>query len=497
VRKRLYASRLLLIPILALAGVAATGRTPSLISAVKARDARQVAALLQQGADVRGRSGDGTTALHWAAYLDEPALAEQLLAAGADVNQGNDLGVTPLWLACRNRSPILVAALLARGANANASLSMGETPLMQAALVGDVESVRQLLSHRADVDARERSHGQTALMWAASAGHADAVHALLQAGADVHARTTPSRRVVSTSSRVGVNPPTVYDMEGVIEVGAGGYTPILFAAQEGRLDAARLLLEAGADANDAAASGQTALVLAAHSAHTGRAQHTEVAALLLEHGADADAAAAGYTALHAAILAGDAPLVRALLAHKANPNLPLARGTPVRRFSADFALSRNLIGATPLWLAAKFGEPDMIQALVDHGADVSFSMRDGVTPLMVAISAGAGQDRRDRMFLHADAIAEMRDRDPRLTIEAVRVLLQARANVDASSVSGDTALHLAAARGLDAVVLQLAEAGARLDLRNKEGRTPLAVASGEGVRDKGKTADVLRTLGAR
>ena len=183
--------------------------------------------------------------------------------------------------------------------------------------------------------------------------------------------------------------------------------------------------------------------------------HAAVGTLLLEHGADPDAAGAGYTATHAAVLTGDLELVKALLAHGADANLPLLKGTPVRRFSTDFALAKSLIGVTPLWLAAKFGESDIMRALLDHGAEPQFAMT-----VMIAISAGAGQDRRDRMFIKPEVMAKAREREAPLTLEAVTVLVGAGADVNAVSESGNTALSLATRRRLDDVVQLLADHGA-------------------------------------
>src|SRR5205814_2380225 len=98
---------------------------------------------------------------------------------------------------------------------------------------------------------------------------------------------------------------------------------------------------------------------------------------LLDHGADPNLAPLGYTALHAAVLRGSLSdrgvkstdsgagvnLVKALLAHGADPNARVARGTPVRRWSHDFAFLARWSGATPFWLAAKFLELDMMRVL--------------------------------------------------------------------------------------------------------------------------------------
>ena len=132
---------------------------------------------------------------------------------------------------------------------------------MTAARTGSVEAVRLLVSHGADLDAREHTRGQTALMWAVAQQHPEVVKALVALGADVQARAAPQPRRIHTRT-AGFNP------SGVIDTVLGSNTPILFAARQGNLDVARHLVAAGADVNDPAATGTSALVVAAHSGHT-------------------------------------------------------------------------------------------------------------------------------------------------------------------------------------------------------------------------------------
>ena len=131
---------------------------------------------------------------------------------------------------------------------------------------------------------------------------------------------------------------------------------MLFAARVGRRRVgASCCSQAGADANDALPDGISALVLAAHSgARRGWA-------LLLEKGADPNAFGTGYTALHAAIAEKRSDLVKALLAHGADPNVRIAKGTPLRRDTTDCNLPATLIGSTPYLLAARFLEPDIMR----------------------------------------------------------------------------------------------------------------------------------------
>ena len=474
------------------ATVAAAGDV-RLIDAVKSRNIETVRALITQRVDVNVPQGDGATALHWAVHLEDASTADLLIRSGARVDAADDTGATPLYLACTNRSAAMVEKLLKAGANANASLLNGETALMTCARTGDLGAVSALLARGANVNAKEPAHDQTALMWAAAQKHPQVVQALIAGGANVAARSrvytqTVTSEVTQRAGREELN----------YTVPRGGSTPLLFAARSGDAESARLLLAAGADVNDALPNGASALVEAAHSGHEG------VGLALLDKGADPNAAGAGYTALHAAVLRSGATLVRALLARGANPNLPITKGTPVRRNSEDFELPATLIGATPYLLAAKFLEVDIMQALAARGADTRLAMKTGVTPLMAAAGVGAGAqvDRRGLSVLDGGKLE-----DERRALDAVTAALSLGANLDAASESGDTALHGAASLGYDSVVRLLAERGAALNVKNKRGQTPLASAMArrrEGTRAadaagqvaRQSTVDLLRTLGA-
>ena len=269
------------------ASIAAAPVDPRLIEAVKNTDVDAVRTLLKERPpkiDVNAAPGDGATALHWAAHRDDLTIADLLIRAGARPNAANDLGATPLHLACTNRSAAMVERLLAAGANANAALANGESVLMTCARAGGAKAVRALLARGADVNAKEQAHQQTALMWAAAERHPDVVQALIEAHADVRARSRTYAQTV-----VGEQTQRAGREELNYTVLRGGATPLLFAVRVGDVDAARLLLTAGADANDSQPDGVSALVLAAHSGNG------EVAALLLDAGADPNALGSGYT----------------------------------------------------------------------------------------------------------------------------------------------------------------------------------------------------------
>jgi uncharacterized protein len=447
-----------------------------LIEAVRNKDVESVRALVKQRADVNAPQGDGATALHWAAHVDDLVVADVLIRAGARPSAANDVGATPLHLACTNRGAAMVERLLAAGANANAALLNGETVLMTCARAGDARSVKALLMHGALVHAKEQAHDQTALMWAVAQRHPDVVQLLVEAGADVRARSRTYPQTV-----VGVQTQRAGREKLNYTVLRGGSTPLLFAARVGDAASARVLLAAGADANDSLPDGTSALVLAAHSGHG------DVAALLLDNSADPNIFATGYTALHAAVLRSDVTLVQALLAHGAKPDVRLTRGTPLRRDTTDFNLPATLIGSTPYLLAARFLEPEIARALAAGGADQTLTLQNGATPLMIAAGMGMNPNESRRGI----AVIDFGKVEPESRVlETVRAVVAPGVDVNARNEAGDTAMHTAAAQGYDTVVQFLADHGAQTNARNTRGLTPLGTLLAGGGRGRGGAVDL-------
>ncbi len=461
----------------------------AVIEAVKARDLDLAGALIEQGADVNASQGDGAAALHWASHRNDLDAASLLIAAGANVNASNELGATPLWLAAINGGETMVKVLLDAGANPNVSLKMGETPLSAAARSGSVSTVERLLAHGADIDAREHERGQTALMWAVAQRHADVARVLIRHGADLHARGKVYYQLENTAGNT--NP------SGNFRMAHGGSTPLLFAARNGDVETAKVLVEAGANVNDAMASGASALVVSAHSGHG------PLAIYLLRQGADPNAAKAGYTALHAAVLRSRIELVRALLDHGAEPNALVEHGTPGRRFSADYSIRAQLIGATAFWLAAKYGELEILRVLVERGADPHVVPKNGMSALQAAMGmpVGSQENRRDRIVGTRLGLAE----EERLTLEMGRIISALGVDVNSADAAGNTALHHAVLKDFESVVAFLMARGADGNAENKRGQTALVLAetpqtivglnSVKGTRPK--IAVLLRRFGAK
>jgi len=434
-----------MLSVLAVLGIGAAGADTTLLTALKNGDTTAVRSLARNAAEINKADTDGTTPLHVAALRDDVESVDVLLRAGANVKATTRYGVSPLYLACVNGNAAIVEKLLAAGADPNSALPEGETALMTAARTGSVGSIKALLAHGAAVNATEGWKGQTALMWAVAENNAAAAKALIEAGADIKARTR-----------------------------SGAFSAYLFAARAGHIDAARVLLEAGADVNETLRDGTSALLLAIMNAHY------EAAAFLVDKGADVNAAKQGWAPLHqvvwsrrpntgsnipGAVLTGrldSLDLVRRLLQHGANVN---ARQT--REPKDGFRNMLNRIGATPFLLAAKSVDIPLMRLLLEHGANPKLTTEDGTTALMAAAGVGIWAPG-ENPGTEEEALA------------AVKFVYAAGGGL-ATDVdkNGETALHGAIYRaGSIAIAKFLIDKGAKLDVKNSKGWTPLIVADG-------------------
>jgi len=460
---------LLLLAVSPLAWAGTDGGDSKLADAVRDGDRAGAIALLKQHADVNAPQPDGTTALDWAVRQDDREMADRLIKAGANVKVANRYGVTPLYLACVNGSAPMIAKLLDAGADANAASTDGETALMTVARTGNVDAAKVLLSHGADVNSKEQWRQQTPLMWAVAESHPEMAQELIAHGADVN-----TRQVTWNWERQMTKEPREKWMP------LGGLTPLLFAARQGCLECARILLKSGAEINAADPNDVSPVLMATINGHY------DVAGLLLDQGADPNIAdETGRTALYAAVDMHTMPasnrpspnevenkltsmdLIQSLLAHGANVNVQLKKIQPYRT-KLDRGDDTMLgIGTTPLLRAAKAGDAEAIQALLAKGADPKIPNKSGISPLMAAAGLGTKEeDTTARTKTEAQAIA------------SIKLFLDAGVDVNAADNQGDTALHGAAQKGTDQVVQFLVDHGAKLDIKDRKGRSPLDAAMG-------------------
>jgi ankyrin repeat protein len=507
------------VTLLMVVGAAAAPEDLRLVNAAKDQDPQQVRTLLKGRPDVNVRSEDGSTALLWAAHWNDLQTAELLVRAGADANVANDFRMTPLSRACTNGSTAFVDLLLKAGANPDTPIGTGETPLMTCARTGSADAVRMLLVRGADVNAKEPNQNQTALMWAAAEKHPKVLQTLIETSADLEAHTKLGFTALHFAARAGdmestrmllgagvdVNIKSQPDPEtgrgqGARGAGAGGGT-----GAPGRAGAARGGVVGGGFGARAGTNfpGSTALLVA-----TVRGQ-VPLALFLLDRGADPNVLDPGFTPLHWAAgtwengLAnpvygfvdpiGGIPdreaklqLVKALLAHGANPNLQMTTRPPGYGGTGTGGYN-DAPGATAFIIAANSADVEMMRMLLAAGADPHIVTKTNSNALLAATALNRG-------------IGEIIDDEDR-ALEAVKFLLDLGVDHKAVTTYNENALFGPAYRGWNRMLELLIEKGAVVNTVNKAGVTPWLAASGFGDRLGGVLfnkagADILLKHGA-
>ena len=533
----------------------------SLIADAAARGDREgVKALLKKAADVNAAQGDGMTALHWAAMNGDVELTEMLVYAGANVRATTRLGTyTPLYLASQQGHAKVIQALVKAGADLKAGTPNGTTPLMVAAASGDVDSVRTLLDHGAEINGRDGVRWQTPVMYAAANNRAAVIELLASKGADLTltSKVSDLANLSREGAGFGGNPqvpggPRPVEGQGAparrapmpgvdrnyslneLIVAHGGLTPLLYAVRQGFDESTAALLKAGADVNKASAGdGTPPLLMAIINGHF------DIAKTLIDHGADvAVTSAQGVGPLFAVLNIEWAPkalypqpqahkqqklsyldLMKVLIDKGADVNARVKMKVWYSGYSFDLS-GVDEIGASVFWRAAYASDIAAMKLLVANGADPNLPTikpagrpRFGdmlesrevidqsglppvpiggpsVTPLHAAAGVGYGEGFGANSHRYA----------PTGMLAAVKYLVEELgADVNAADHEGNTALHHAAARGDNEMILYLVSKGANVKAVDREGRTTVDMANGpvQRIQPFPETIALLEKLGAK
>jgi ankyrin repeat protein len=473
--------------------------------------------LIAAGANVKAQTRlAAVTPLFMAARNGSATMIDALIKAGADAAKADETGTTPLMLVAASGSADAIKVLLDHGAQVNAMESAhGQTALVFAAAHNRDAAVKLLIARGANpelatkvldpgcgsvfnrnecdeldefgnpIPAKKDSAKETSGKQASGKETASKE----TASKDTAAKATVDKSAADKVAKESTEKLTPVEADKAKQEkengqrrrnGAkaiGGMTPLLFAARDGQMDAARALIEAGADINDAGnGEKMTPLVMAIANGHYDMAKY------FLDHGADVNkASAVGLTPLYATLDMEWAPyawlpqpityrekttyveLMKALLAHHANPNAQLGAKVWFRSLSGDHSWV-DPSGATAFWRAAQATDLTAMHMLIEAGADPKIATKNGSTALMVASGFGWA--------------ANFSRNAPDSWKKAVEYCIELGLDVNAKDVKDYTALHGAAFRGDTALAAFLVEKGAKTDITTKDGLSVADMANG-------------------
>jgi len=515
------------------------GYTP-LIMAAQLGHASAIEALIAAGADPTSTTASGVTALMLAAASGQADAVKALIAHGADVNAAEPTrGETALMFAVANRRADAVRALIAAKADVNAA---SKTVSLKAAPPSPEEEqyLATLQGGRASAAAAGSggppagpAGGQGAGGPGAAAGAPGASGGGRRGGGGPGQGFAGGRGGRGAAGGVaGVSRPYTYAEQ---INGTGGLTPLLFAARQGDLESSKALLDAGARVNQVSGGDNTSPILMA--VINGQ---FDVAAYLLQRGADPQLASDnGVTPLYGAINVQWAPraqypqpraylqqkltyldLLKLLLDKGVDPNARLLKKVWYQEYNFPL-LAIDEVGATPFWRAAYACDVDAMKLLVSYGADPNIptlkpagrpragdagngreNLEDisglppipvggpGIPPIVAAAGTGFGEGYAGNSHIAA----------PGGFLAAVKYLVEeVHADPNARDHEGNTALHNAAARGDNEMILYLVSKGADVKAVNRAGETTADMANGPSQRISPlpDTIALLEKLGAK
>ena len=424
--------------------------------------------LLKHNADPNLPGHDGGTPLIAASNQGHSTIVELLLQNGVDPNVTNTIHRTALWLASFNGHHDTVELLLMKGAEPNIQEEDGETAIFRTCHQDLYTVTELLLKHNADPNLPTHD-GWTPLMTASSLGHIKIVELLLQNGVDPNVTDAKHRTALMLASDKGHHDTVeLLLMKGADpNIQEDGETAILRGCYNGHYTVTELLLKHNADPNLPEHYGWTPLIFASMQGHS------RIVELLLPRVSDLTAINIknGATALMVASLNGHHETVKILLNARHNPNNH----------------SRN--GLTALQWSSIKGHYTVTELLLDNNADPNLADYEGRTPLMFASQKGCYKIVQ-LLLLQKGVKPNITNSETGTTPliyatenghhDTVETLLKARGNPNIKNKDGRSAIELASLYGHFKIVQLLLNYNADPNLSTNDGWTPLMAASQEG-----------------
>jgi uncharacterized protein len=507
------------------------GYTPLLLASQMGH-APVIDLLVKAGADAKSASANGATALMLASASGRVDAVKALIDAGADVNAKEPARhETALMFATAANRMDVMKALIRAGAEVRTTTKVVD--LKPQTNPEEEEFLRAQQASRAG-----GARGNAAGARANAEGLPPIAPAAAAADAQVGAGQGRGNAQRGGERGRGASGPDVAGLTrqfrfAELVSAQGGLAPLHFAVRQGYVDAATLLLDNGADINQVAGDNSTPLLMAIINGHF------DLAKQLLDRGADPrHPSDNGVTPLYAILNVQWAPktlypqpraytqqklshidLMKALLDKGVDVNARLTKKVWYSGYNFDLS-GVDEIGATPFWRAAYASDVEAMRLLAAHGADPNIptmkpagrprtgdaGARDGVTdvsglpavptggfgvpPLQAATGVGYGEGYAANSHRNA----------PSGWLPAIKYLVEELgADVNAKDHDGNTALHHAAARGDNDVILYLVSKGADVTAVNRSGETTVDMANGpvQRIQPFPETIALLEKLGAK
>uniref|UniRef100_A0A8C2D4P0 Ankyrin 3 n=1 Tax=Cyprinus carpio TaxID=7962 RepID=A0A8C2D4P0_CYPCA len=385
---------------------------------------------------------------------------------------------------------------------------------LRAARAGNLEKALDYIKSGVDINICNQN-GLNALHLASKEGHVEVVAELIKLGATVDAATKKGNtalHIASLAGQVDVVKELVTHRANINAQSQNGFTPLYMAAQENHLDVVKFLLDNGSSQSIATEDGFTPLAVALQQGHdqvvslllendtkgkvrlpalhiAARKDDTKAAALLLQNDHNADVESKkmpilieshniqysifvfllwqnDITPLHVASKRGNANMVRLLL----------ERGARIDAKTKD--------GLTPLHCGARSGHEQVLEMLLDRGAPILSKTKNGLSPLHMATQG----DHLNcvQLLLHHEVPVDDVTNDYLTALhvaahcghyKVAKVLVDKKANPNAKALNGFTPLHIACKKNRIKVMELLLKHGASIQAVTESGLTPIHVAA--------------------